>query len=288
MNMKITGKTKVLGIIGYPVEHSLSPLMQNAAISALRLDYIYVPFLVEPSYLSTAVNGLRSLGIQGFNVTLPHKSAIIPLLDKVSPEAELSGAVNTVNRERGLLVGYNTDGTGLLKSLEDDLHFDPRGATVLVLGAGGAARGGVAALCRAGVARIIVANRTMGKGEALADIFRARFNNVELALSSLEKCELSEYLRETDLLINTTSVGMNGSSFAGIDLEIMRSDAMVYDMVYSPPETPLLAAAKKRKLPCANGLGMLAAQGEAAFSIWTGLESPSGLMKMKLLESIKE
>lgn len=286
--MKISGKTKVLGIIGHPVEHSLSPLMQNAAISALGLDYIYVPFPVEPQDLSAAVNGLRSLGIQGFNVTLPHKTAIIPLLDKVSPEAELSGAVNTVSRERGLFVGYNTDGIGFLRSLEDELNFDPRGATVLVLGAGGAARGGVAALCRAGVARIVVANRTMEKGEALADVFRSRFNDVELALSSLEKDELSEYLRETDLLVNTTSVGMNGSSFAGIDLEIMRSNTMVYDMVYSPPETPLLVAAKKRKLPCANGLGMLAAQGEAAFSIWTGVESPSGLMKIKLLETIIE
>jgi shikimate dehydrogenase len=284
MNMKITGKTKVLGIIGHPVEHSLSPLMQNAALAALGLDYIYVPFPVEPRNLALAVQGLFSLGIRGFNVTLPHKAAIIPLLDRIAPEADLSGAVNTVCREEGRFVGYNTDGAGLLKSLGDDLSFSPAGASVLILGAGGAARGAVAALCRAGVARIFVANRTKENGAALVDTFRGKFADVQFFLASLEREELAECLKGADLLVNTTSVGMNGSSLPGLDLQLLSSGAKVYDMVYSPPETPLLVAARLHNLSCANGLGMLAAQGEAAFSLWTGMESPRGLMKRKLLE----
>jgi len=286
MNMNITGKTKVLGIIGHPVAHSLSPLMQNAALKALGLDYIYVPFAVEPQNLTVAVKGLRALGIHGFNVTIPHKTAIIPLLDRVSPEAELSGAVNTVCREDGLLVGYNTDGIGFIKSLVDDLGFNPDGATVLILGAGGAARGAVAALCGAGVTKIVVANRTRDKGEALVDTFRGRYSHVKFALSSQETGELHEHLREANLIVNTTSVGMNGSSFAGLDVDAFLPDAKVYDMVYSPPETPLLVAARGRNLSCANGLGMLAAQGETAFSLWTGTDPPCGLMKLKLSTAI--
>ena len=282
MNMKITGKTKVLGIIGYPVAHSLSPLMQNAALKALGLDYIYVPFAVEPQNLSVAVNGMRALGVHGFNVTIPHKTAIIPLLDRVSPEAELSGAVNTVCREDGLLVGYNTDGTGFIKSLADDLGFNPDSAKILILGAGGAARGAVAALCEAGVTKIIVANRTREKGEALIDSFRESYFQVQFALSSQDTGELSEYLQEANLIVNTTSVGMNGSSFTGLEVNAFLPDAKVYDMVYSPPETPLLVAARGRNLACSNGLGMLAAQGEAAFSLWTGMDPPAGLMRKML------
>ena len=280
--MKITGKTKVLGIIGYPVAHSLSPLMQNAALKALGLDYIYVPFAVEPQNLSIAVNGMRALGVHGFNVSIPHKTAIIPLLDRVSPEAELSGAVNTVCREDGLFVGYNTDGTGFIKSLADDLGFNPDSAKILILGAGGAARGAVAALCEAGVTKIIVANRTREKGAALIDSFRESYSQVQFALSSQDTGELSEYLQEANLIVNTTSVGMNGSSFTGLDVNAFLRDAKVYDMVYSPPETPLLVAARGRNLACCNGLGMLAAQGEAAFSLWTGMDPPAGLMRKML------
>ncbi len=284
MKMKITGKTQVLGIIGHPVEHSLSPAMHNTAIEALGIDYVYVPFAVEPVNLSTALKGLRVLGVRGFNVTIPHKSAILPLLDKVSPEAELCGAVNTVCRENDLLIGYNTDGTGLLKSLREDLGFEPVGATVLVLGAGGAARGALASLCNAGVSRIVIANRTLERGEILVERFRGLFRNVTFHLSTLDMKQLEGYMKTCDLLINTTSVGMNGSSFEGLDLSPIASHALVYDMVYSPPETPLLAAAKRNGSAHANGLGMLAAQGEAAFSIWTGVESPPGLMKRRLLE----
>ncbi len=285
--MKISGKTKVLGIVGRPVEHSLSPVMHNASIIALGLDYVYVPFHVETEDLGTAVNGLRALGVKGFNVTIPHKTAVMPFLDKISPEAELSGAVNTVSRENNILVGYNTDGTGLLKSLREDLKFDPANASVLLLGAGGAARGALAALCTAGVSRVIIANRTEKRGRELVESFMGKFNAIKFGMSSIESAELETNLKSVDLLLNTTSVGMQGTAFDGINLAAMCSGAAVYDMVYTPPQTPLLAAAANIGIPCANGIGMLAAQGEAAFSIWTGLEPPLGFMKKCLINELQ-
>lgn len=286
--MKINGKTKVLGILGSPVEHSLSPAMHNASIQALGLDYAYVPFHVEEEDLGTAVNGLRALGVKGFNVTIPHKTAVMPFLDKISPEAELSGAVNTVSSEKNSLVGYNTDGTGLLKSLREDLEFDPAGASVLLLGAGGAARGALAALCTAGISRVIIANRTGRRGLELMEHFIGKFSSISFGISSIEPMELETNLKSVDLLLNTTSVGMNGSAFTGINLAAMSSGSAVYDMVYSPPETPLLAEAAKIGITRANGLGMLAAQGEAAFSIWTGIEPPPGFMRECLMNEMRE
>ncbi len=285
--IRITGKTRVLGIVGWPVGHSLSPAMHNAAIAALGIDYIYVPFPVDPEHLGPAVEGLRRLGVQGFNVTIPHKSAIIPFLDRVSREAGLCGAVNTVRRDGDLLVGHNTDGAGFLASLREDLGFDPRGAAILVLGAGGAALGAVAALSGAGAARIIVANRTAERGASLVERFRPVFGGVGFSLSSLCPGELAGHLRTIDLLVNTTSVGMNGTRFEDLPLAELRSGGRVYDMVYAPAETPLLAAARERGLTCANGLGMLASQGEAAFSLWTGIEPPAGLMKITLRRELE-
>lgn len=283
----ITGKTKVLGIIGWPISHSLSPLMQNAAIAALGLDYIYAPFPVDPAALAAAVKGLKSLGVCGFNVTIPHKTAIMPFLDKLSPEAEAMGAVNTVTRDGAAFVGHNTDGIGFLQSIRDDLEFEPLGKNILVMGAGGAARSAVAALCGAGAARIVVANRSMDRGELLLGTFTAKCNKVEFSVSPLEGEEFNRHLEGADLLVNTTSVGMNGTAFPGLNLSLLKNGAKVYDMVYAPPLTPLLAQAQEQGLVCANGLGMLASQGEAAFKLWTDLEPPARLMKERLLSAIE-
>ncbi len=286
--MKISGKTRVVGIIGSPVGHSLSPAMQNAAIDELGIEYVYVPFPVEPDFLGQAVEGLRRLGIWGCNVTIPHKSTIIPFLDRISPEAELCGAVNTVCREGDLLVGYNTDGAGFLASVREDLGHEPRGSSLLLLGAGGAARGAIVALAGAGALRIVIANRTRERGAALVERFQAVFPAVQFVTSSLGAEELAEHLREADLLVNTTSVGMNGTSFDSLPLSELRSTGKIYDMVYVPAETPLLIAAKTRGLACANGLGMLAAQGAAAFSLWTGREAPCAVMRQKLRDELEK
>ena len=281
-----TGRTRVLGIIGWPVAHSLSPLMQNAALEAMGLDYVYVPFPVEPERLGEAIAGLRSLGVAGFNVTIPHKQAILPFLDELSPEARECGAVNTVTREGELFVGHNTDGIGLVVSLEEDLGIALTGARVVLLGAGGAARGAVSALCRTGVGAITIANRTPGTAADLAARFRSSYPGVAFDSCGLDGEFPGGALRNADLLLNTTSVGMGDTSFDRLDLGCLPSSAVVYDMVYAPLVTPLLAAATARGLRCANGLGMLAAQGEAAFAIWTGVSPPAGLMKMRLLAAL--
>lgn len=281
--MDITGKTSVLGIIGWPVAHSLSPLMQNAALEAMGLDWIYVPFPVREEDLPRAVMGLKTLGVIGFNVTIPHKTAIIPLLDRITPEAALMGAVNTVKREGDEFVGYNTDGAGFIKSLREDLGCDPVGRRILVLGAGGAARAAVASLSQAGAAVVAIANRSHGRGEKLAGEFSAVFSGTQFAAKSLDISLFNSEVQNFDLLVNTTSVGMGESAFDGLDISRMKQTASVYDMVYAPWETPLLAQARKAGLICANGIGMLVAQGECALSIWSGMEPPTGVMRRRIL-----
>ena len=279
--MIITGTTRLLGIIGDPVGHSRSPQMQNRALVEAGLEWVYLPFHVLPERLEAAVAGLRALEIHGFNVTVPHKVAIVPLLDRLSPEAAEIGAVNTVLNDNGTLVGHNTDGFGLIASLEQDAGFDPHGGELVVVGAGGAARAAVHALCGAGAARVVIVNRTVGRASDLAEQYGARFPEVRIEVRPTLPSSLARY----DLLLNTTSVGMDGSSLAA-DPATLGSSAVVYDMVYSPSESPLLAAARLMGLRRANGLGMLAAQGERAFTLWTGLTPPQGLRKAVLQETV--
>ncbi|WP_298437736.1 shikimate dehydrogenase [Geobacter sp.] len=284
--MIISGKTKVLAIIGWPVDHSLSPLMQNAVLEEMGLDYTYVPFAVREEGLGDAIRGMRALGVVGFNVTIPHKSAVIPYLDRLSPDAALIGAVNTVKREGDDLVGYNTDGVGFLKSLREDLGVDPSGANILLLGAGGAARSALVVLCRAGAARIVIANRSVERGEALAEEFRRYFAGTQIAVIGLGAPSVADEIQKIDLLVNTTSVGMKGTSFETLDLSLLSPQSALYDMVYVPWETPLLRDALHRGLRCANGIGMLVAQGERAFEIWTGSVPPSGVMRRRILAAL--
>lgn len=279
--MKIFGSTKILGIIGQPVCHSLSPLMQNTALKACGIDAVYVPFTVSHDDLGAAVVGLRALGIIGFNVTIPYKTAIIPLLDELDTSAEVAGAVNTVTNINSRLIGYNTDGDGLVRSLAVDLDFVPCGSTVVIIGSGGAARGAIAALCRSGVKKIFVINRTYEKASSLVSSLSSLFSRTEFILLAGYQ-SLPDVLKESDALINTTSLGMKNDSIPYLSLAAMPKTGKIYDIVYSPPVTPLLKLATGEGLRCANGLGMLAAQGELAFTIWTGITPPSGLMKSTL------
>lgn len=280
--MQLNGKTKVLAIIGHPVEHSRSPAMQNAALQACGLDYAYVPFSVPPEHLAEAVSGLRALGVAGFSVTIPHKIAVMEYLDGIDGSAVEAGAVNTVVNEAGRLIGYNTDGDGLVRSLADDLGFVPGSGTIVVVGAGGAARGAVPALCRAGAGRIVVVNRSRERAEEIAEAMSKLHPGTEIIPAS-EPAELKPWLGGTSLLVNTTSLGMNKETIPFLQIADLPGAAAVYDMVYSPPVTPLLDEAAKRGLRCANGLGMLAAQGELAFRIWTGMLPPAGVMKSVLI-----
>lgn len=278
---RISGKTRVVGIIGHPVGHSLSPLMHNAAFRACDLDYVYVPFDVHPDYLGEAVSGLRTLGVCGFNVTIPHKTEVMRYLDALDESAVQAGAVNTVLNTQGTLTGFNTDGDGLVKALDQELDFLPMSRRIVVIGAGGAARGAIASLCRSNVAQITIINRSLARAQTLAEDMRRFHPMIKLDVVGVSD-HRDAYLADCDLLINTTSVGMNGDSLEFIDLDTLPGTARVYDMVYSPHKTPLLKKAELVGLKCANGLGMLAGQGELAFRVWTGVVPPAGLMRNEL------
>ena len=282
----VHGNTRVVCIIGNPVRHSLSPIMQNAAFAASRLDYVYVPFAVSPDNLGRAVIGLKVLGVCGFNVTIPHKTAIIPFLDRLDESAESAGAVNTVRVCASGLTGFNTDGDGLVDSLSTDLDYSPGAGQILVAGAGGAARGAIAALCRSGAKRILVCNRTLENAIAVMVEMNIRYPETRIEVINQNQVS-SEHLRSTSLLLNTTSLGMNGERIENINLSELPEGAKVYDMVYSPPGTPLIKEAFACGLRAVNGLGMLVAQGERAFEIWTGQKPPEGVMRQALVEYLQ-
>ncbi len=280
----LSGSTQVLGIIGHPVRHSLSPVIQNAAIAECGLDYVYVPFQVNSGSLASAVAGLLALGVHGYNVTIPHKTAIIEYLDELDESASDAGAVNTVLVREGRMIGYNTDGYGLICSLAEDLDYIPGEASIVVIGAGGASRGAVAALCRAGAMHIVVANRSLDKASMLAAELGARYPETSIEVSGLD--QLSEnHLGSTSLLINASSIGLKSEKLEFVDLAKLPINAKVFDMVYSPAETLLVREARLFGISAVSGLGMLAAQGEKAFTLWTGVTPPKGLMK-RALQSI--
>lgn len=285
--MSLSGKSLVYGILGDPIAHSLSPLMQNYALQQQGIDAVYVPFLVRPSALPSAVEGLRALGVSGFNVTIPHKESIIPLLDHIDPSAQLIGAVNTVVNCRGLLTGYNTDSSGFFRALKQDLKFKPVGSNVIIWGAGGASRAAVVALASAKVKSICVVNRTSGRVKKLVNEITPHFNSVQF--SAITFCDSSylDALSGVDLVVNTTPIGLIEEDVNILPLENIKGSASIYDMVYSNIDTPLVKAARSLDLACVDGLGMLAAQGEDAFLHWTGIRLPAGFMYDFLLKSIK-
>lgn len=280
------GQTRLYGVLGHPVQTSLSPAMQNAGFRALELNALYVAFPVLPERLAAAVTGLSAAGVAGFNLTVPHKLAILPLLDTVTPEAEAIGAVNTVRCEAApggmRLIGTNTDGAGFLRSLDMDLRFDPRGKEVLLLGAGGAARGIAHALLGAGAATLWVANRTRARARELAEALKARFPQAEIEGIGLKE---TGGLRP-HLLVNATTVGM-GDGRSPVHLATLGVREAVVDIVYHPAETPLLREAESLGVACTNGIGMLLYQGCAAFEFWTFQRAPEGPMRQALLAALR-
>lgn len=277
----LTGSTGVLGVIGDPISHSLSPAMQNAALRSLGKDYIYVPLAVSPLHVEEAIAGMRALGIKGLNVTIPHKVAVMPYLDEIDPMAQLIGAVNTINNDGGRLTGYNTDGYGFLRSLKEEAGWDPQGQRVTVIGAGGAARAIGFQLALSRIESLVLANRTEERARYLAnDIHHETFcPTVACSLDGL-----SSYLGTTDILINTTSLGMHPEidTMPPVDCECLPTTALVCDIVYHPNETQLIQKAAACGLATLPGLGMLAYQGAAALEIWLQVEAPVEVMKATL------
>jgi shikimate dehydrogenase len=278
----ISGKTTIVGLIGWPVSHSVSPPMHNAAFAALGLDWCYVPLPVPvepPAAIGDAVRGLAALGLAGANVTVPHKQAVMPHLDRLSPAAQAIGAVNTLRVEPdGTIFGDNTDAPGFVADLRSH-GVDPAGQHVLVLGAGGSARAVVYGLASAGAASIIIANRTVARAEALAAALQP-----QVAACPLHPCSLPHDLyraaEQAGLIVNCTSMGMTPQmeTMPWPDDLPFRPDQTVYDLVYNPPQTRLLQHAAAGRAHTIGGLGMLIWQGAIAFEAWTGIAPPAEVM----------
>lgn len=286
--MNILGRTKVLGVFGHPVAHSLSPVMHNAAIEALNIDYIYVPFHVLPEALEAAVQGVRALNVAGVNLTIPHKEHVIEFIDEVSESAAKIGSVNTVANRDGRLIGESTDGPGFLRSAEAEWG-EIGGSRVVMLGAGGSAKAVAFALVGAGC-ELVVANRTADRAVKLVESVSAAFNGGGMIKTvGLQREELGEEVGKADLIVNTTSVGMHPDEDAiPLPPDLLRPGLLVYDLVYCPLRTRLIEEAESRGARAVNGLGMLAHQGALSFEMWTGMNAPVDVMKSALVEHFAE
>ena len=287
--IEIDGNTKIVGVFGDPVEHTLSPLMHNAAFRYLKLNYIYVPFRIKKISLGKALRGIAALNIHGLNLTIPHKVEAMKYLDEVDRETKLIGAVNTIKVENGKLKGYNTDGKGMFDSLRKDCGFNPEDKDILIIGAGGAARAVAIhlALCKA--RRIVIANRTRQKARRIVEDI-IRHTGCRAIDIPLEESALISEAGNIHLLINATSIGMNPSDFRLVREKFFKSASklqLVYDLIYNPAQTRLLKDAKKCHVNVFNGLSMLLYQGALSFEIWTGRKAPLDVMRKALQKAVK-
>lgn len=287
--MIINGKTKITGVFGYPVEHTLSPIIHNTAFEYLGLNYVYLPFLIKPEDIKSALSSIKTLGILGVNLTIPHKETCIPYLDSIDDGAGIIGAVNTIKLEKDKLKGFNTDAEGFILSLKNETSFKkPKGKTVFILGAGGSARAVVYALAREKCGRIIVANRSVDRAEKLVNEINRKFPGCKMEAVPLGEKSVEGLLMESSLLVNTTSVGLKHGDGLLINVNFLHKDLLFYDLIYSPFGTRLLIEARKRKLEAVDGMGMLIYQAILAFEIWTGKKPPVKIIQHAVKNFIKQ
>jgi shikimate dehydrogenase len=277
----ITGKTAIVGLIGNPVGHSLSPPMHNAAFEFLGLDYVYVPFQVENDNLEEAINGAHSLNIKGLNVTIPHKTHVLSYLDDLDKPAELIGAVNTIKFDESGSTGYNTDGIGAVRALEEVSTIKDK--NVVMVGSGGAARAVAFQLMISGAESLFIINRTPEKAQKLQEDIEMKLM-ANVCSGGLE--DLKNAVSDADILIDTTPIGMypHADDSPVLSAEMMHAELVVNDLVYNPLETALLKEAKKAGAKTVSGLKMLVYQGAEAFKIWTGEDAPVDVMEKALLD----
>ena len=284
LDWAVSGKTKLCGVIGDPVEHTMSPPMHNAAFRELGIDYIYLPFKAKKEALGRAIEGMRALNIRGVNIIIPHKVAVIQFLDEMDPLAEKIGAVNTIVNDEGVLKGYNTDAHGFLQTLLER-GIEPKGKKVVILGAGGATRAISFILAERG-ANLVLLNRTPDKAKEYADAISKNFQREAKALP-LDKENLGEALREADILVNTTSVGMSPDiDNTLVTSDLLRPSLIVYDIVYNPIKTKLLREAEAAGAKTISGVDMLVSQGALGFERWTGLKAPVKVMRDELVKQL--
>lgn len=283
--MRISGKTKLCAVIGDPVEHSLSPCIHNAAFQHLGLDYVYAAFTVEKEVLSEAMKGIRSLGVFGLNVTMPHKVDIIPHLDRLDETAQKVGAVNTVLNDIEL-IGYNTDAPGAMNALKAH-EGNPCHRKVVILGAGGASRSISFAIAEE-AGELVILNRTPERAVALASKISSEIDR-GIRWGMLSNHVLDEELVDASILVNATSVGMHpNDSETPVDKSLLREDMVVFDLVYNPLETRLLREAKSIGAQTIDGLTMLVYQGAASFEIWTERKAPVNVMIEAAMEELEK
>ena len=284
MSTPITGHTELICLLGSPCKHSISPMMHNKSFEALNLDYRYLAFEVTEENLETAVNGLKTMGARGFNLTMPCKNKVVELCDQLSPAASLIGAVNTVVIENGILTGHNTDGIGYMQSVKD-AGYDIIGKKMVLLGAGGASTAILVQAALDGVKEISVflrkTSRFYARTESIANALREQTNCIIHLCDFHDRDLLCQELSNSTILVNGTSVGMapNVDECPIPDASYLPNGLIVSDIIYNPKETRLLSMAQEKGLPCFNGTYMLLYQGAEAFRLWTGHDMPIPLIK---------
>ena len=282
---EITGHTVLTGLLGSPVSHSISPLMHNEAFRYLNLDYVYLAFDVDEKNMESAVNGLRTLNVRGFNVTMPGKNIMPSLCDKLTPAAKIIGAVNTVVNDNGILTGHTTDGIGYMRAVQDAGH-NIIGKKMTILGAGGAATSIFVQAALDGVSEISIFNNRSKNFDRAQNIIKklSNYTSCKVNLFDFEdESILRREIGDSYILINGTSVGMSPNTNQSIitDSTIFHKDLIVSDIIYNPRETMLMELAKSAGCQTFNGLYMLLYQGAEAFKIWTGHEMPVDIIKQK-------
>ena len=286
----ISGKTVVYALLGYPVAHTFSPAMHNAAFQALGIDAVYTAFTVKPHEIKNAVNGVRALEFGGVNLTIPHKEICLPYLNELSPEAQAIGAVNTIVRDhQGKLTGHNTDGRGFVRALERVLRADPSHKQVFLFGAGGAGKAVAVQLAIEGIQGICIADTSAEQTRRLANTLKKKFPKCKVAtFPSFEKADIERAIVDCDILINATPCGMKASDPIVVSPRALHRKLIICDLIYNPAMTALTKEARKRNLKVMNGLGMLLYQGVIAFELWTGKKAPVEVMAKALEQQMRK
>lgn len=267
----VSGKTAIYALVGDPVDHSMSPAIQNAAFVSARIDAVYIPFRVMQQGLREAVQGLIALNVKGFNVTAPHKIQVLRYLDKIESSASACGSVNTVTRKNQKLFGYNTDGAGAVRALEE-AGVSPDGKSVLIFGAGGAARAIAHSLVpRASSIKLV--NRTVTKAKQIASR-TLRKSGIDISYIPLSSRQLGKCIEQSDIIVNASSMGMEARNNVPIEARWLRSNHCILEVVYKPVQTRLLELAALARATCVTGLDMLVNQGACSFELWTGRKAP--------------
>jgi shikimate dehydrogenase len=288
MKRKISGHTDIYALLGDPVEHSASCAMHNAAFSSLNIDACYITFQVNKNSLKQALASIKALNIKGVNITIPHKQDCIKYLDKVDAHARKIGAVNTILHKNGKLIGYNTDSDGFLLSLKQDANFCPKGKSIFIMGAGGAARAVAYAVAKAKAKYIFIQDIKNSRARSLVAALKQDYKKVKIVKVSVKnKLKTKKSIASADLFVNATGVGLKKSDAPVIDARLLNDRSLVCDLIYNPKTPALIKAAKKRGLKTINGEGLLIYQGIMAFEIWIAKKPDLKIYKRALNNFLK-